>query len=104
MGIVDPLPIGAWGMRKSPVSSRTSAVVWPAIHAAMSGRSRVRSRNSDRSSVHSGCSTIAQKSSHCCPVPTPTPTSPSLVASTPGVTMDRPSRNGRPTMSEKVTG
>ena len=33
-------------------------------------------RRAEGSSVHSGCSTMAQKSSHCCPVPTPEPDQP----------------------------
>ena len=74
-------------------------MVRSAIHAAISGRRWARLAKSERSSIHSGCSTITQKSSHCWPVPTPRPTRPSLVASTPGVTMDRPLRKGRPTMS-----
>ena len=54
------------------------------------GGGGARLAKSDRSSIHSGWSTITQKSSHCCPVPTPSPTRPSLVVSTPGVTIDRP--------------
>src|SRR3546814_10647619 len=70
----------------------------------MSGARWPRRAKSLRSSVHSGCPTITQKSSHCCPVPTPTPTSPSLVPSTPGVTIARPDQQGRPTMrSEEHT-
>ena len=98
-GIVAPLPIGACGMRNAPATSRISAIVCSAIHAATSGFRWARLANSERSSVHSGWSTIAQKSSHCWPVPTPRPTRPSLAASTPGVMIDRPLRNGRPTMS-----
>ena len=64
-GMVAPLPIGAWGMRKAAVSSSTSAEVCSAIHASISGRRWPRCTNSLRSSVHSGLPTSAQKSSHC---------------------------------------
>ena len=83
-GIVAPLPIGAWGMRNVPARSSTSAVVRSAIHAAIAGCRWARLAKSERSSIHSGWPTITQKSSHCWPVPTPTPTRPSLVDSTPG--------------------
>ena len=39
---------------------------------------------------------MTQKSSHCCPVPHPSPMIPSLAAPTPGVTMNRLERKGRP--------
>jgi hypothetical protein len=42
---------------------------------------------------------MAQKSSHCWPVPTPTPIIPSLAIPTPGLTTDRFDRNGRPSAS-----
>ncbi len=74
-------------------------MVRSAIQAAISGRRWARLAKSERSSIHSAWSTITQKSSHCWPVPTPSPTRPSLAVSTPGVKMDRPVRNGRPTMS-----
>ena len=70
----------------------------------MIGVRAVRSRKSDRSSIHSGCPTMTQKSSHCCPVPHPSPTSPSLAAPTPGVATKRFRRMGRPSWSLKVTG
>ena len=72
-----PLAIGALGIRKVDARSSTSSTVCSAIHSSMIGSSAVRSRKSFGSSIHSGCSTIAQKSSHCCPVPHPSPTSPS---------------------------
>ena len=99
-----PLVIGALGIRKAEACSNTSATVWSAIQASMVGASAVRSRKSDRSSIHSGCPTSTQKSSHCCPVPQPSPTSPSRAAPTPGVATKRFRRIGRPSWSLKVTG
>ena len=82
---LEPLAIGAFGIRKADARSSTSSTVCAPIHASMVGASAVRSRKSFGSSIHSGCSTMAQKSSHCCPVPHPRPTSPSRAAPTPGV-------------------
>ena len=99
-----PLAIGAFGIRRADARSSTSLTVRSETHSSMVGASVVRSKRSFGSSVHSGCPTIAQKSSHCCPVPTPIPTSPSLAAPTPGVGTNRRRRIGRPSWSWKETG
>ena len=99
-----PFVMGALGIRKADASSRTCSTVRSAIQASMVGVRAVRSRKSDWSSIHSGCPTSTQKSSHCCPVPHPSPTSPSLAAPTPGVATNRLRRIGRPNWSLKVTG
>ena len=75
-----------------------SAVVRSAIHAAIVGAQVRRGRRrASRSSIHSGWSTITQKSSHCWPVPHAEPDQ--AVAGAPrrpGVEIDRPLRNGPP--------
>ena len=78
-----------WGSgRPTPGRARRRRCAAP-IQPSIVGASAVRSRKSFGSSIHSGCSTMAQKSSHCCPVPHPSPTSPSLAAPTPGVGTNR---------------
>ena len=104
VGALAPLTMGALGMRKADAWSRTSWTVWRPTHSSMVGVSAVRSRKSFGSSVHSGWPTITAKSSHCWPVPHPSPTRPSLAAATPGVGTKRRRRMGPPIWSLNVTG
>jgi hypothetical protein len=75
-----PLPIGEFGLRNAVASSRTSSVVRSDVHSVIAAEivdplsDRVSTRSRDGSSAHSGCPTMAQKSSHCWPVPTIVPT------------------------------
>ena len=99
-GIVAPLPIGACGMRKAAASSRTSAVVCSAIHAAIVGL-QVGAVDEERAVLHP----LGMADHHA--EVEPLLAGPDAEADQPvarglharASTMDRPLRNGRPTMS-----
>ena len=104
---VAPLLTGALGMRKAVARSLMSATVRSAIHSRSCGAYRWVSspmRTGAAGSIHSGWPTMAHRSNHCCAVPHPRATSPSLAAATPGWNSERPVRQGRRSVSKKVTG